>query len=289
MAPAAIGPAAIRFNSTSSTPTPVEVTPEASGSDQLTDLPDVFDITTIPERIGYLKELGLDFGWGSTSIMQYLIEHIHIYSGLPWWASIMAVGVLSRVVLFKAVMNASENAARMSEAKPKLDPLQAQMIAISREGGGMQAQQVVRAQMKEVHNEYGISTWKSLVPMLQIPLGFGCFRIVRGMASLPVPGLASETAGWLTDLTVADPFFILPAIAAGTLILTLKVSWYNSAKSTWMLTEDNRGVAIPVKCPCWLLMLEKPLCMVFLPSLSLSWPLCPVPFSYTSWQPVSSV
>jgi YidC/Oxa1 family membrane protein insertase len=224
MAPAAVGPAAIRFNSTSSTPTPAEFAPDPSPTGQLTDLPDMYDITTIPERIGYLKELGLDYGWGPASVMQYLIEHIHIYSGIPWWASIVAVGVMSRVVLFKAVLGASENAARMTHIRDKIDPLRKKMIELSREGNSQEAQ-IAKAQMAEINKKHGISVWKSMIPMLQIPLGFGCFRVVRGMASLPVPGVATETVAWLNDLTIPDPIYLLPAIAAGTLALTLKVSW----------------------------------------------------------------
>jgi YidC/Oxa1 family membrane protein insertase len=183
----------------------------------------MYDITTIPERIGYLKELGLDYGWGPSAIMQYLIEHIHIYSGIPWWASIVAVGLLSRAVLFKAVLGASENAARMTHIRHKVDPLRKKMIELSREGNAQEAQ-IAKAQMAEINKEHGISLWKSMIPMLQMPLGYGCFRVVRGMAALPVPGLASETVAWLNDLTVSDPFFLLPAVAAGALALTLKVS-----------------------------------------------------------------
>lgn len=246
MAPAAVGPAAIRFNSTSSS-TPTEFTPEASTTGQLTDLPDVYDITAIPERMGYLKELGLDYGWGPASVMEYLIEHVHIWGGMPWWASIMAVGILSRVVLFKAVMNSSENAARMTHIKDKIDPLRKKMVEFGREGN-QHDMHLAKAQMGEINKQHGISMWNSFIPMIQIPLGFGCFRVVRGMASLPVPAMATETVGWINDLTIADPIYILPAIAAGTLALTLKVSWCSICVIA-LLTEDNREEATLAQCP----------------------------------------
>lgn len=37
------------------------------------------DASPIPEQIGYLKDLGLDYGWGPTSFVQWLIENIHVY------------------------------------------------------------------------------------------------------------------------------------------------------------------------------------------------------------------
>ncbi|KGO68922.1 Membrane insertase OXA1/ALB3/YidC [Penicillium italicum] len=217
MTPAVTGPAAVRFNSTSSD----SVLPEFALDGSLKNAVNIHDITTIPERIGYLKELGLDFGWGFTTTMQWLIEHTHIWTGLPWWASIVAVGLLTRVAMLKPVLGASENAARMTNAKSETEPLRQRMVAASTEGNQQEAQ-IVRAQLKEINAAHGIKTWKSILPMLQIPLGFGCFRIVRAMTALPVPALAMETAGWIKDLTVADPTYILPMIAAGTLCLSLR-------------------------------------------------------------------
>ncbi|KAJ5512443.1 Membrane insertase OXA1/ALB3/YidC [Penicillium fimorum] len=217
MTSAVVGPAAVRFNSTSSDTT----LPEFAFDGSLKNAVNITDITTIPERIGYLKELGLDFGWGFTSTMQWLIEHTHIWTGLPWWASIVAVGLLTRVAMLKPVLGASENAARMTNAKSKSEPLRKKMIAASTAGNTSEAQ-IARAELQQINHEFGIKTWKSFLPMLQIPLGFGCFRVVRAMTSLPVPAMAMETAGWIKDLTVADPTYILPMIAAGTLCLSLR-------------------------------------------------------------------
>ncbi|KAJ5836719.1 Membrane insertase OXA1/ALB3/YidC [Penicillium robsamsonii] len=217
MTSAVVGPAAVRFNSTSSETT----LPEFAIDGSLKNSVNITDITTIPERIGYLKELGLDFGWGFTSTMQWLIEHTHIWTGLPWWASIVAVGLVTRVAMLKPVLGASENAARMTNAKSKSEPLRKRMIAASTSGNTSEAQ-LARAELQQINQEFGIKTWKSFLPMLQIPLGFGCFRVVRAMTSLPVPAMAMETAGWIKDLTIADPTYILPMIAAGTLCLSLR-------------------------------------------------------------------
>ncbi|KAJ5165257.1 Membrane insertase OXA1/ALB3/YidC [Penicillium coprophilum] len=235
MTPAVIGPAAVRFNSTSS-----DTLPEFALDGSLKNAVNINDITTIPERIGYLKELGLDFGWGFTSTMQWLIEHTHIWTGLPWWASIVTVGLLTRLAMLKPVIGASENAARMNNAKPKSEPLRRKMIAATTEGNQQEAQ-IARAELQQINNEFGIKTWKSFIPMLQIPLGFGCFRVVRAMTSLPVPAMATETAGWIKDLTVADPTYILPMIAAGTLCLSLRKGGESGAMPM-MQTEAGKYI-----------------------------------------------
>src|SRR5581483_2371770 len=74
------------------------------------------DVTTpleqIPERIGYLKEAcGLDFGWGPSSMMEWILEHIHIWGGFSWTASIVLLGIGLRASLFPTlVMSAAQSA-----------------------------------------------------------------------------------------------------------------------------------------------------------------------------------
>ena len=49
------------------------------------------NILTMPENIGYLQKIGLDYGYGPTSIMQWIVEHIHVYSGWGWGAFTLAI------------------------------------------------------------------------------------------------------------------------------------------------------------------------------------------------------
>jgi YidC/Oxa1 family membrane protein insertase len=108
--------------------------------------------------------------------------------------------------------------------KPILNPLKNEMMRAGSEGRQMDMH-LKRAEIKRIQAEHGIVPYKSFIPMLQIPLAYGCFRVIRGMTSLPVPGLANESVGWLTDLTVSDPTFILPVATSAMMFLTFKVSW----------------------------------------------------------------
>ncbi|KAJ5723682.1 hypothetical protein N7488_001717 [Penicillium malachiteum] len=217
--PAFSGPAAVRFNSTS--PTSVS-TPEAAPGElpNIDDLSSI-DISKIPEHIGYLKELGLDFGWGPSGFMQWTLEHIHLGLGLPWWASIISLGLLVRLALLKPSLDASNVAAQNHNLKPLMAPLREKLMQAAKVNNQMDIARA-RAEIKELNAQHGIKVWKSFVPMLQIPLGFGMFRTIRGMTTLPVPGLLNEQTLWLTDLTVADPYFILPAISGFCLYQTFK-------------------------------------------------------------------
>lgn len=185
------------------------------------------------EHIGYLKELGLDYGWGPTSLMQWLLEHIHVYSGtvleslniasgMPWWASITITAIVVRAALFKAYINASDNSAKMIAAKPITDPIQAKTREAQKNRDWL-AVQMASQEMRIVHARAGISIWRGFVPLLQVPLGFGTFWIIRGMASLPVPGMVDGGILWFQNLAVPDPTYLLPAITSGIFYVLLKV------------------------------------------------------------------
>lgn len=225
------GPAAIRFNSTSSTPAS-DPAPAQGTLEGLSDAGDLeaFDITKIPEHIGYLKELGLDFGWGPAAMIEWLIEHLHITAGLPWWASIVGAGLVVRLALLKPMLTASDQGAKIQNLKPKTEPIRHQMMQALKDSNQIEVQRK-RAELSAVNKENGVNPWKNLIPMLQIPIGFGTFRVVRGMASLPVPAMLDESVLWINDLTISDPYYMLPVVTSAFMYMTLKVSHLLAPKS----------------------------------------------------------
>ncbi|KAK5656782.1 hypothetical protein OQA88_4330 [Cercophora sp. LCS_1] len=173
------------------------------------------DFSNIPHQIGMLKALGLDFGWGPTAFIETVFEHIHVYSGMPMWASIIALCVVIRASIFKPSLTAAGQAQKMQELK--VNPRYAAALETMKQsfqGGDKVAGMAARSEIAAMNKAAGYSLLKTLWPMVNIPLGFGAFRLFRAMAALPVPGM--ETGGflWFTDLTVSDPFFILPIASA---------------------------------------------------------------------------
>jgi YidC/Oxa1 family membrane protein insertase len=171
-------------------------------------------------HIGYLKSFGLDYGWGPTAGMEWVLEHIHVYAGTPWWVSIALTAFAVRAVMFKSFISAADNAARMQAVKPITDPLTKKMIASK---GDQVAMLQVRAEIQTINRRAGVKVWKGLVPMVQIFFGYGSFVLLRAMAKLPVPGMDSGGALWFHNLTIPDPYFILPISTAMALHWVLRV------------------------------------------------------------------
>ncbi|CRK43912.1 hypothetical protein BN1723_005897 [Verticillium longisporum] len=165
-----------------SAPTPVT---DASTFELLTDT----TIAQMPEQIGYLKAIGLDFGYGPSSCMQWILEHVYIYTGLPWWATIGSTVLLLRLLLLKPTLNAQQGSAKMQQLQGN-----AQYAALK---------QKMQDSMKSGDN-------------------YGLFIVLNNMAKIPVPSLENGGLLWFNDLSVSDPFFILPVAAPIAMVAMLK-------------------------------------------------------------------
>ncbi|KIH91095.1 mitochondrial export translocase [Sporothrix brasiliensis 5110] len=229
-------------SSSTATPAPTEFVPEPPASTTsasafpdpadpaaLSDLLDGSALLDMAEnQIGYLHALGLDFGWGPTSLCQWLLEHVHVYTGLPWWASIVGVALLFRAAIFLPSLTAAEQSAKLQVLRknPRYAAAMAEMQASAFKGGaqGQGKAMEARLTMKRMQEAMDVSTWKMFVPMINIPFGYGMFRLLRATGALPVPGMETGGILWFTDLTVADPYFVLPLASAGIMYLIFRTN-----------------------------------------------------------------
>lgn len=67
------------------------------------------------------------------------------------------------------------------------------------------------------------STFTSMaLPMIQAPFFISTFWVLRKMSNYPVESMKEGGVWWFTDLTVQDPYFILPLITAATIHLVVR-------------------------------------------------------------------
>ncbi|KAG8156293.1 hypothetical protein KVR01_013828 [Diaporthe batatas] len=223
-----------RFASTGSgsAPSPAESAASSTPSDFPSDFSSLGDLDlgasllNTPETIGYLHNLGLDYGWGPTAFSQWIVEHLHIWGGLPWWASIVGFAAIVRLLLAQPSLVAQQESVKMNKLRkdPLFNSLQEKFtLAIA---GGVTMTQAemmqLRMQMNMIRERHGVKTWKTFVPMLQMPIAFGMFRLCTGMVNLPVPGLETAGALWFTDLTAPDPYMILPLVSSVMMYLSIQ-------------------------------------------------------------------
>ncbi|KAK3062623.1 hypothetical protein LTS18_003680, partial [Coniosporium uncinatum] len=198
---------------------------DPSPADDASTLQDILTSPAAPhidEHLGFLKELGLNYGWGPTAMQEWLLEHLHVVSGMPWWASIIAHALVYRLLLFPLFLRSSDAVARLTALNPVIKPLMKR--ATDAQMSGDQAEMAkARLELFQAYKVSGTKPWNTFVPMIaQLPFGYGNFKLYRAMGNLPVPGL--ETGGflWVTDLTRVDPYFVMPVAFSVAMYYTAK-------------------------------------------------------------------
>ncbi|KIP06673.1 hypothetical protein PHLGIDRAFT_90639 [Phlebiopsis gigantea 11061_1 CR5-6] len=105
--------------------------------------------------------------------------------------------------------------------------------ARTKEQGAMQ-----RAVLKQqsLYKKIGVSVPGMLVPpFAQIPVTLGMFFGVKRLCELPVPQLKDSGVAYFSDLTVADPTYVLPIVA--------------TAGMNWMLSLGMRDMSASAHVP----------------------------------------
>lgn len=181
------------------------------------------DPAQIVEYVGFMRQdCGLDFGWGSSTIMQYVMEHLHITFGLSWGAAILTTALLLRVVLAKPFLTQQRLAEKLRLVNPELRALRDQQKELVAAGDRKEAM-MVGNQLRAVYKRHNINPIKMFLPLLiQIPFQWGGFRVLRNAASLPVPSFETESFLWIPSLTANDYTYIIPALFG---LFTFRAMW----------------------------------------------------------------
>ncbi|KAL7663247.1 Membrane insertase YidC/Oxa/ALB C-terminal domain-containing protein [[Candida] zeylanoides] len=197
-----------RFNSTSP-----EIKTHLTNFDLPADAANAVPALT-SDQPGYLHSIGLADGWGPTAIVERVLEITHVYTGLPWWATIVVATVGVRAAMVPLYVKASANAAKMSHVKPQLD----QALADLQSASNQQEQLEAAAARKKIMKEHDIKMSHQFFPMLQLPIAYGFFQGLRKMANHPVEGFTTQGLSWFTNLSAVDPYCGLQVLTAAVVV-----------------------------------------------------------------------
>lgn len=208
------------------------------------DLTTAADISQIPEKIGYLHEIGLTWGYGPTSMIEWTLEHIHIYSGMPWWGSIACTAVALRLLTFPFYLKASDVTARQSALVSVTNPITARIKEMQRQKNNDAVVQATR-ELMATRKAAGISFRGQFAPVvMQGILGFCGFKLLRALSTLPVPGFRDGGFLWLSDLTVSDPWGIMPILMGASVHLLIRLGGESGAQNLDAMTSNMRNMML---------------------------------------------
>ncbi|URE32087.1 mitochondrial inner membrane protein OXA1-like, partial [Musa troglodytarum] len=128
--------------------------------------------------------------------LQHLIDAVHSFSGLNWWASIVLTTLLIRGVTVPLLLNQMKATVKLNVMRPELEQLKEQINSMDPE-----SVQEGQERMKALFQKMQISNMVEKVPSF------------KGGGAL-----------WFTDLTTPDPRYMLPALTGLTFLATVELN-----------------------------------------------------------------
>lgn len=147
-------------------------------------------------------------GFLSGSIMK-TIDHLHIFADIPYWQSIIAVTVVTRIFLLPIALKTVQASARMALMKPHMERVKDAMMNDPNKSDPRTAARY-QNEYKAMFLKYKVNPIRSILwPLAQFPIFIGFFWALKDMG-LHYPELATGGALWFTNLTIADASYVLP-------------------------------------------------------------------------------
>ncbi|KAM8900698.1 mitochondrial inner membrane protein OXA1L isoform 2-T2 [Spinachia spinachia] len=206
-------------------PTPVITRPiaEQPAVEQMIDAaPTALEVFQAAATETSLAELGLA-GYTPVGLIQNLLEFMHVDLGLPWWGAIVVGTVLARTALFPVIVKGQREAAKLNNVMPGMKKLTTRMNEAKQSGNKFDFAKAY-SELSLFQKKHDVNPLRGfLIPVVQAPVFISFFIALRKMAYLPVPSLQTGGLLWFTDLTAADPFYILPLVVTGTMFFILEL------------------------------------------------------------------
>jgi YidC/Oxa1 family membrane protein insertase len=126
------------------------------------------------------------------------------------WLTITAFVAFIRLFIFRTVIDVNKNNVKLQAIQPQMLEIQRRMKEATARKDTAEQQQCALA-IRALLTKHNVNPLKALkVPLMQFPIFISMFYGLQRMAAAPIPGFLEGGFGWVTDLTVSDPYYILP-------------------------------------------------------------------------------
>ncbi|CAL8327593.1 unnamed protein product [Lota lota] len=197
------------------------IPPPAGGQLAEASLPTAAEVLQLAAEPS-LVELGLA-SHTPVGFIQSVLEFMHMDLGLPWWGAIVAGTVLARLAVFPVIVKGQREAAKLNNVMPEMTRLTGRMTEAKQSGNKFEFSKAY-TDLTLFQKKHDVNPLRGfLVPLVQAPVFISFFIALRKMAYLPVPSLQTGGALWFPDLTMADPFYLLPIAVTGTMFFILEL------------------------------------------------------------------
>lgn len=155
----------------------------------------------------------IEYGWFTfiAKPVFLLLNYIHGIIGNWGWA-IVIMTFFIRLILFPLTYKGMVSMNKLKELSPKIKELQAKYKG---------EPQKLNAHMMELYKKHGANPMGGCLPiLLQIPVFFAIYRVLQNAIELK----AAPWILWVEDLSIMDPYFILPVAMGVTMFIHQRIT-----------------------------------------------------------------
>jgi len=160
------------------------------------------------EQVAPGLELVKDYGWLAiiAKPLYWLLSKLHSFIG-NWGWSIMALVLLIKIAFYWLQAKGYESMAKMKAINPKVQAMRERL---------KDKPQQMQQEMMRIYREEKVNPLGGCLPIfIQIPVFIALYWVL--LSSVEMRG--APWIGWIHDLSVQDPYYILPALMTLTTLL----------------------------------------------------------------------
>jgi YidC/Oxa1 family membrane protein insertase len=178
-----------------------------------------------PKDIDLLKAFGHDaqkvINFGTFGIVAEftLIVTKYFHQLVPnWGVAIILLTILIKILFFPLTYSSTKSMAKMADLQPKIKALRAKYKKAKTD---IEQRKQMNEEMMKLYKEHGVNPAGGCLPLLiQLPVFWGVFR----MLVVAVEFRHAPFFGWITDLSVKDPFYVTPILMGITQYISQKMT-----------------------------------------------------------------
>ncbi|KAL6254671.1 hypothetical protein P5V15_013978 [Pogonomyrmex californicus] len=168
------------------------------------------------------ESLGLG-GWTPPGLVQHFLEFMHIHLDMPWWMTIVIATTCARLLIFPLVIKSQKNMIKLTNHMPTIQSMHMKLTEARNLGDHMESARVATDLMHYMKKNDVSFAKNFMAPLIQAPVFISFFLALKKMAGLPVESLKEGGFLWMQDLTVYDPYYIMPILTSVTMFITIEL------------------------------------------------------------------
>jgi YidC/Oxa1 family membrane protein insertase len=167
------------------------------------------------QRMGYDLGKLLDMGW--SLFRPFAIAILWVFIKLHgilfnYGFVIMLFAVIIKVIFWPLTRKSTMAMMKMKELTPKMAEIKARFKDDPAK---------MNAETMKLYKEFGVNPFSSCLPMLiQLPIFWALFSVMKNTIELR----GAPLAFWITDLSIKDPYYILPVIMGAFMFIQQKMT-----------------------------------------------------------------